>query len=259
MTKVDNKIVQRHVFPLYKKDSLGGYVFSSSMTHITFKGCFFLVFAEHALSNGENTLDKIGVIGNNGRFSALSDLMLSYKIYSDLDLVVVQIAPPIATDNRRFFDINTDDSVQESDKNLYWIGFPAKKSKNFHNSKASPEAIKENYIEDVGESSMKGSHAQFLIVAMKQESLGDVVIKGAFSNKGVNYLKEGFKSKGYSVKGMSGGALYKYYPSLKEELYFMGIGLQYDNKKIMRGASRVAIKRVITEFLENEETMLELS
>lgn len=113
-----------------------------------------------------------------------------------------------------------------------WIGFPKKKAvQSIHSSKASKENI-QGYLSDGVEGFQKWSNANFLLLGVEFESETDTEVTGKHVSENVEYTHEGFKQQGYSLKGMSGGALFKgpkkihtKHRFIGDLFHFFGIGL----------------------------------
>lgn len=50
---------QRHIIPLYKKDELGHYNFSSTGTFVMYNGRYFLIGALHALDKKDENIENL--------------------------------------------------------------------------------------------------------------------------------------------------------------------------------------------------------
>lgn len=245
---------QRYINPLYLKDEVGGYSFSSTMTFVKFKNKYFFVFAAHALSKSTNNIDHIGFLKTDGEFMPLSEVTISYEICRDKDLVVCKT---IGMFEKNYFDLDASKSNTEFSKDFGWIGFPKKKAVQIiHKSKASSEKIK-GFLTDGIDGRQKWNNARFLLIGVEQTLESTSEIFGHFDNSNVKYAHEGFKENGYSLKGMSGGALFRgpmkinSEPCSLSDLYdFAGIGLEYDiNRKLVKGASKNSVKELLEKLL----------
>lgn len=248
---------QRFVYPLYKKDGMGGFSFSSTATFATYKGRFFCIFAAHALTADEETVENIGMLTTDGNFVPLSVSCKAYKIYRDHDIVICISDTPF--EPRNHFNLAPRESATEfNTEGFGWIGFPQKKAvQTIHKSKASPDKII-NHLSVASDGRPVWSNAKFLMIGAMLESKSESVIIGRFENVGVNYEYEGFKQQGYSPRGMSGGALFygpkKFHstPQSLEDLFlFAGIGLEYDRISI-KGVPKERIISLIEEMLKLE-------
>lgn len=247
----------KYTFPLHQKDGREGYAFSSTMTFVAFSGCFFGLFAAHALDRDDDNLEKIGIIGSNGEFIALSKIAASIKVCRDRDLVVFR-SDAIFGDGPVFFNLDIEAPEEELFPVFAWIGYPEKRSvPQIHNSKACPVDIRKEFMEMQDSGTIKAKHVKSLFIGVEQLPADDNEICGMFDNTNVDYVKEGYKSQGYSLKGMSGGALFKLLTPLNLpncQFYFVGIGLEHSSRnKIVKGASRESVKNLIKELLVSEE------
>jgi hypothetical protein len=229
---------QRFVYPLYRRDGSGGFKFSSTTTFATYKGKFYCIFAAHALEGSQDTIENIGMLTIDGSFVPLSVSCESYRIYRDFDIVICVSSSPF--EPRNHFNLAAHNSVVEFNMEVFsWIGFPQKKAiQTIHKSKASPDRVIE-HLSVAGDGRHKWDNAKFLIAETSTVSKSEHLIIGEFKNQSVNYEYEGFKQQGYSLRGMSGGALFyrpkKIHskPQGPEDFYlFAGIGLEYDGTSI---------------------------
>lgn len=245
---------QRHIYPLYRKDGTGGYSFSSTMTFVKFEGQHFCVFAAHALSPREDQLNEIGVLKTDGDFMPLSSISRSHKICRDRDLCSCHTREVA---HKNYFDLDTKSST-EFGENFGWIGFPKKKAvQSIHRTKASKESI-QAHLSDGVDGLQKWTNANFLLLGIEFESETEKEVIGKHINEDVQYTHEGFKKQGYSLKGMSGGALFKAPkkihtkdPVMSDIFHFFGIGLEYKNGLIVKGASRQSVEELLKELLQS--------
>lgn len=242
---------QRHIYPLYMKDGVGGYQFSSTLTFITFRNMLFLVFAAHAIPPGVESIDEIGVLTTKGEFMSLSEVAVNFKIDRAKDLVAVLTTG--AFEQKNYFDLDNDDSSSEFLEDFNWIGFPQKKAvKDIHRTKASSEKVQQ-YVQNGTDGQKKWTNAEFLLIGVKYINESNGVITGEYINKDVTYKHDGFKQQGYSLKGMSGGALFRMskITTAKElRLYYLaGIGLEYKQNRLVKGASKASVKEFLSVFL----------
>lgn len=248
---------QRFVYPLYKKDGMGGFLFSSTATFASYRGRFFCIFAAHALTADEETVENIGMLTTGGNLVPLSASCKACKIYRNHDIVICVSEAPFAP--RNHFNLVPYESATEFTRDGFgWIGFPQKKAvQAIHKSKASPDKVKK-HLSVASDGRHKWDNAKFLIIGAAHESKSESVITGRFENVSVNYEYEGFKQQGYSPRGMSGGALFygpkKFHspPQSLEDLFlFAGIGLEYDGTSI-KGVPKERIICLIEEMINLE-------
>ncbi len=79
---------QRFVIPLYIKDNLENYQYSSTGTFVKYNEHYYMIFAAHAL---ENTLDvnKIHTFSNDGTLYQILEHSIGYKIFQNEDIVII--------------------------------------------------------------------------------------------------------------------------------------------------------------------------
>lgn len=246
---------QRHIYPLYMEDGRGGYEFSSTMTFVKSKAESFCVFAAHAIHPRTDGMDQIGVLTTDGEFMPLSKVTVSHKICRARDLAACHTIGPFEYKN--YFDLDAAESSTEFVKDFAWIGFPKKKAvEKIHRTKASKEKIQE-YLVDGDEGLKKWTSADFLLLGVELESESEAEVTGVHINKDVKYTHEGVKQHGYSLRGMSGGALFRG-PNkintdarcLSDMFQFVGIGLEYQNNRLVKGASRRVVETLLEEILD---------
>ncbi|ALO34763.1 hypothetical protein CMT41_08585 [Colwellia sp. MT41] len=245
-------MAQRHVCPIFLKDELGGFEFSSTTTFIKRQNKYFCVFAGHAVPRGVTTLENIGVLKTDGTFVSLNDISVNYFIDRDNDLVICETLAPF--EQKNYFDLDTEStSTVFKEDGMGWIGFPKKKAKaKYHRTKASPEHVKAD-IDSFEDGRLKWTNANYLLLGVDQIRKEGHVVSAFFDDKNVTYDKDGFKEQAYSLKGMSGGALF-HAPSsftsnpqyLSDYFKFVGIGLEHHtSEKTIKGASSELVKELI--------------
>lgn len=245
---------QRHIYPLYRKDGRGGYEFSSTMTFVKFQGQYFAVFAAHAVSPREDKFGDVGALKTDGSFISLSSIAFSHRLCRNRDLCAFHTRE---FEGKNYFDLDCKSST-EFVGDFAWIGFPKKKVvQKIHTSKASKEKI-QTYLSEGVEGLKKWSNADFLLLGVEFESETDNEVIGRHVNENVEYTHEGFKKQGYSLKGMSGGAFFKgpkkihtEAPLTSDIFQFFGIGLEYRNGLLVKGASRRSVEGLLKELLES--------
>lgn len=247
------RLAQRFIYPLFVKDGIGGYDFSSTVTFIKYRHEYFCVFAAHALPTREDSIENIGVLRTDGEFMPLSTVTKKFRISRDSDLVICNTIG--CFDRKNYFELDSNFSSTEFKYDcFYWIGFPIKKAvQKYHKTKSSKEHIVKE-LTPLEDGFLKWNNAEFLLIEIESESKTNLEITGRFVNKNVTYKHEGFKQNGYALKGMSGGALF-YAPkkvsnvSSPNDLFcFAGIGLKYAGN-LAQGASRRLIMSLIDEVI----------
>lgn len=255
------KHAQRYIRAIYRRCELGHYEFSSTMTLIEYRYGFFGVIAYHALAK-ENSLDNMYYLKINGNFVKLSELLIRTKYFKEDDIAVGFLTTE-KSENLNFFDIENYDNNLEVDS-FYWFGFPSSWSKKKYRNNIDSEEIVENFISQVEDGNYHMSNNKYYGIAIKRKfSNEEDKILGTFENKNLYLEKKGHLSKGISLKGMSGGALF-YVDELIEAqsssfedlslnlnkyFKFIGIGLEYNQKIIeTRGLSKKRLLELMKIF-----------
>ncbi|ELG4788185.1 TPA: hypothetical protein ACTGGT_003419 [Vibrio cholerae] len=245
-------MAQRHVCPIFLKDELGGFEFSSTTTFIKRQNRYFCVFAGHAVPRGVDTLENIGVLKTDGSFVSLHEISTNYDIDRENDLVICETVAPFEQKNYFDLDVESTTTVFKED-GMGWIGFPKKKAKaKYHRSKASVEHVKAD-LDSFEDGRLKWTNANYLLLGVEKIQKEDNWVTAFFDDKNVTYEKDGFKEQAYSLKGMSGGAFF-HGPSsfisepqyLSDIFKFVGIGLEHHaSDKVIKGASAELVKALI--------------
>ena len=251
------RLAQRFIYPLHRRDGLGGYEFSSTVTFARYKAHYLCIFAAHALAPREHNLKNIGLLTTTGEFIPLSDSCQSEHIFTGDDVAVGVSDAPF--EGRNYFSLEEYKSkTQFVTDSFGWIGFPLKKAqKKIHSSKARPEDVLRSLTSD-SDGQPVWEHANFLLIGAMIESKTCDKITGRHDNKNVEYRHEGFKAIGYSPKGMSGGALIQgpvkvaKEPEDAEDFWqFVGIGIEYDGS-IITGVTRERILELAQSVLDDQ-------
>ena len=95
---------QRFVIPLYTKDKLENYSYSSTGTLVKYNGHHYIIFAAHALADNDS-FENIYTFFKNGGFYKIKDSAIGYKIFNDEDIVLVDYFNS-SFDNKNYFDLN---------------------------------------------------------------------------------------------------------------------------------------------------------
>ncbi|MBE8715764.1 hypothetical protein [Cellvibrio polysaccharolyticus] len=250
-----SRVAQRFVCPIYKKDGLGGFYFSSTITFVKYKSEFFCIFAAHALDKSEIGIENFGVFAIDGSFISLAEITHTYKIYTEYDIVICNTIYKI--EDKNYFDIeDIRPSKSFKENGFAWIGFPqAKAVKNIHKTKSTKPHIAQ-YVTHLSDGTLKWENAKFLLLGSELYSKTSTDLIGKHDNENVTYEHEGYKHKGYSLRGMSGGAFFHVDREINFEspeidsYFFAGIGLEYnDRDKVIKGRSRSLILNLIIDFL----------
>lgn len=203
------RFVQRFAVPLYKKKLEGGYSFSCTLTHLKYKGYYVYIFACHALSNQEinnNDIDFMLVLSADGYPIFLKDVC-SYKIYKDQDIVIC-VSKDFILDQKNYFCFSGVRFITKFKVDAFgWLGFPAKKSKDYDKTKSNPDKIKQDiFVSEEGK--VWWTSSKYLIVYAKYVKTEGSKIEGETPTHNVEYSIEGIKDNASSFRGMSGGAFF---------------------------------------------------
>lgn len=234
---------QRYILPLYLKDECGNLKFQATLTLVEYKGRFFALTAYHAIENYD--LER-GLFANG---TNISELTLVHT-FPEEDLAILDFYTTRFGD-RIYFNLNLDiDDYSLFNMQVFsWSGFPAARSRDFNKKDPQNEIINSfnNGLITTAKSLLVG------IPFQKNFDNQQDHILGYHSLKNVEYAKEGKKSKGYSFKGMSGGALClhkKQIEPIMESLFFIGIGLEHRKNDQIMGLSRKAIIMKLDEIIK---------
>lgn len=235
---------QKHILPLYLKDECGNLKFQATLTLVEYKERYFALTAYHAIE-GYNLERGLFANGTN-----ISGLTLVHD-FPEIDLAILDFHTKHFDGDRIYFNLNLDidDYSLFIMKAFSWSGFPAARSRDFNKKDPQNEIINSfnNGLITTAKSLLVGIPFQ-----KKFDNQQDHIL-GYHSLKNVEYAKEGKKSKGYSFKGMSGGALClhkKQIEPIMESLFFIGIGLEHRKNDQIMGLSRKAIIMKLDEIIK---------
>lgn len=250
---------QRHVIPLYIKDNLGNYEFSSTGTLAKFNGHHYILFAAHALSGGIST-DQVYTFTTNGSFFQISQIAIGHQVFEGEDIVVIDMFNN-AFEGKNYFNLNLS-SLTGFDKNHFaWIGFPASKSKSkkVHGSK-SQESLTREFIE-IGENGSYFKNAKYYSICSRLISNNNMEITGKYVRQNSTLKYAGTVSTAPHPAGMSGGAMYFFAKNQKlkncidDTFRFAGIGIEYRKDNRIIGVPKVKIIELLERF-NNENPLL---
>lgn len=253
---------QRFVIPLYYKDTLGNYEYSSTATLVTYKGSHYFIFAAHAL-NGVLKVSDFYILGADGELYAIYDFSIGYRIFEGEDIVVVDCFNKVL-EGKNYFDIS-ESSLLGFDKNHFaWTGFPSSKckAKKIHNTK-SPETLRNQFVHE-DESGIYFKSAQYFTIVSKVKGNNKKFITGSYDRKNTHLKYKGSVSMAPSPEGMSGGAMYFFAKgqilknSINETFRFAGIGIEYKKDNSIIGVSRETIISLIENFNKEEPIQFSL-
>ncbi|OEE16300.1 hypothetical protein [Aliivibrio fischeri] len=243
---------QRFVVPLYLKDELGNYQYSSTATLAMYNDHYYLIFAAHAVPK-DNGINLFHILQNDGSFYKIEDISVKHKVFVTEDIVIVDCFNQ-RFDGKNYFNLN-ETHLRGFEKNLFaWIGFPSSmcKSKKIHNSRSS-ESLKNEYVhsDDTG---LYFKSARYFSIMSKIKANNQAVISGEYERKNAYLKYKGEVSTSVHPSGMSGGAMYFFSKSqqLKDNLddtfRFAGIGIEYKKDKTIIGVPRCKVLNLIEEL-----------
>lgn len=243
---------QRFVIPLYVKDELGNYQFSSTGTLAKYNGHHYIIFAAHALSGNVN-FEHIYTFFTDGDFYQIQKFAIGHQIYDEEDIVIVDCFNKVF-DGKNYFNLNLDNLNGFEKKYFAWTGFPSSQSnsKKIHKSK-SKDTLKNQYIYS-GEEGDYFKNAKYFTIISRLKSNNKVEITGDYDRKNANLKYAGPVSTAPHPSGMSGGAMYffakgqKLMESLDDTFRFAGIGIEYRKDNAIVGVPRVKIIDLLDKF-----------
>ncbi|MCB6147312.1 hypothetical protein LI313_02305 [Proteus mirabilis] len=255
---------QRFVIPLYIKDEIGDYHFSSTGTFIIYNKSHYIVFAAHALERSDD-INNIAMLGIDGLFIDLIDISLGYRIFEDDDLVIVDCFNNIV-DGKNYFLLKDKPSFIGFDKKHFaWTGFPQSwcKVKIIHRTKKPESIIKEIFVNNEDGNFLK--NARYFTILSKVKLFNKKEITGNYSIKNVDLKYKGPVNKGPNPQGMSGGAMYFFSKGqvLKDNInstfLFAGIGLSFQKDGTITGISRDRVIELLKQFNKESPLVFEIS
>lgn len=253
---------QRFVIPLYIKDELDNYEFSSTGTLVKYKGHHYILFAAHALDGNAN-FDKIHTFGVDGQFHPIKDFLIGHQIFKEQDIVIVDCFNQ-AIENKNYFNLEKKSLLGFEKKAFAWTGFPASQSssKKVHRS-STQETLKNKYVY-IDESGSYFKNARYFTIISKIKTNNNIEITGKYERKNVNLKYQGDVSTGPHPKGMSGGAMYYFAKnqvlksSLDDTFRFAGIGIEYKKDNTIVGVPTVKIIEMLEKFNEDNPLQFKL-
>lgn len=247
---------QRFIIPLYIKDKLGNYNYSSTGTFIKYKVNHYLVFASHAL-NDNLSIEDIFLFNNEGNLEQIIKDSCGYKIFLEDDIVIVDYFN-IAFNGKNYFNLNINNLVGFNKNYFGWIGFPISKTKSLakviHKTKSS-ETLKKDFIH-IDEKGTFFKNTEYFSIISRLMPSNKNTIQGKYDRRKVNLKYAGDISMGPHPKGMSGGAMYfftkneRLKDTLDDTFRFAGIGLEYKDN-IIKGISKDRIIELLIIFNED--------
>lgn len=243
---------QRFVIPLYIKDELGNYEFSSTGTLAKYKEHHYILFAAHALCGGVE-FDKVHTFGVDGQFHQIRNFAIGHQIFKEEDIVVVDCFNQ-AIEGKNYFNLDKKSLIGFEKKEFAWTGFPVSQSisRKVDRSKTQ-ESLKNRYIHN-DESGSYFKNARYFTIVSKLKTNNNIEITGKYERKNAILKYQGNVSTGPHPKGMSGGAMYYFAknrvlkPSLDDTFRFAGIGLEYKKDNTIIGLPRIKVIELMEIF-----------
>lgn len=243
---------QRFVIPLYVKDELGNYEFSSTGTLARYKEHHYILFAAHAL-DGNVEFDRIYTFGVDGQFIQIKDFAIGHQVFKEQDIVIVDCFNR-AFEKKNYFNLDKKSLIGFEKKRFAWTGFPVgQSSSNKVHRSNTQETLKNKYVY-IDESGSYFRNARYLIIISKIITNNNIEITGRYEQKNAKLKYQGDVSTGPHPKGMSGGAMYFFTKnqtlksSLDETFRFAGVGIEYKKDKTIVGVPASKIVELIERF-----------
>lgn len=243
---------QRYVIPLYIKDELDNYEFSSTGTLVIYKGHHYILFAAHAL-DGNVEFNRVYTFGVDGQFYQIKSFAIGHQIFKEIDIVVVDCFNQ-AFDRKNYFNLDIKSLEGFEERAFAWTGFPISQStsKKVHKSNKQDTLIdKYVYIDENGNYFKNARY--FTIISMFIKN-NNIEITGKYERKNANLKYQGDVSIGPHPLGMSGGAMYYFaknqvlQSSLDETFRFAGIGIEYKKDNTIVGVPSFKIIELLETF-----------
>ncbi|HGU3169537.1 TPA: hypothetical protein ACM89G_001029 [Escherichia coli O103:H2] len=253
---------QKFVIPLYIRNELGDYNYSSTGTFIYYKQSHYVVFAAHALRDKDD-IRNIYILGSDGEFFALTSISIGHRIFEEDDLVIVDCFNMIL-DGKNYFSLKDNFNFIGFDKKHFaWTGFPKNwcKTQTIHRTKRPSSIVNQTVASN--EDGLLFKNAKYFTIISEVKTFNKIEITGTYKVKNIDLKYKGQVSKGPSPEGMSGGAMYFFSKGqeLKKELestfLLAGIGLSFKKDGTIVGISRYRMIELFEQF--NEESPIECS
>lgn len=243
---------QRFVIPLYIKDDLDNFEFSSTGTLAKYKGHHYILFAAHALADNLD-FDRVHTLGADGQLHQIKAWSIGHHVCNDQDIVIVDCFNQVM-DGKNYFNLDQTSLIGFEKKAFAWTGFPASQSnsKKIHRS-STPDELKAKFVfaDDQGS---YFNNARYFTIYSKLKENNKIQIAGVYNRKNVNLKYKGNVSTGPHPKGMSGGAMYFFAKgnilkaTLDETFRFAGIGIEYNKDNTIIGVPRSKIVELLELF-----------
>ncbi|KWS20186.1 hypothetical protein [Pseudomonas syringae] len=247
---------QRHIIPLYIRDSLGNYVYSSTGTLAKHQDHHYVLFAAHALDGG-TSIDQLYAFMKDGTFYNLAENSVAHKVFKNEDIGIFDLFN-IAFDGKNYFDLHETSLIGLDKKHFYWIGFPGSKSKSkqIHRSK-TPEALVQQYVQEQEDGSYF-TNTKYFAIHSKLITNNNMEMTGKYDRENTNLKYAGRVSMAPHPSGMSGGAMYfstkaqKLQSRVIDTFRFAGIGVKYKKDNTIVGVPRTKIIELLNLFKKEQ-------
>lgn len=249
---------QRHIIPLYIKDGLGNYFYSSTGTLAKHQDHHYILFAAHALDDG-TSIDQLYAFTKDGAFYNLAENSIAHKVFKNEDIGIFDLFD-IEFHGKNYFDLHETSLVGLDKKHFYWIGFPVSKSKSkqIHRSK-TPETLVQQYVREQEDGSYF-TNMKYFAIHSKIIANNNMEITGKYDRENTNLKYAGRVSMAPHPSGMSGGAMYfstkaqKLQSGVSDTFRFAGIGVKYKKDNTIVGVSRIKLIELLN-VLEKEQPL----
>lgn len=170
---------QRFVIPLYIKDELDNYEYSSTGTLVRYKGHHFITFAAHALGGGI-AFESVYTFGIDGDFHQIKSFAIGHQVFEKEDIVIVDCFNQVLGDKNYFtLDIK---SMNGFDKNHFaWTGFPLSKSKSKKVHKSNSQESLKNKFVHIDEGGNYFKNAKYFTIISKVLKNNKIQISGTYT------------------------------------------------------------------------------
>jgi hypothetical protein len=255
-----DKQAQRFVIPLYVKDNLDNYSYSSTGTLVRYNEHHYIIFAAHALEQ-DISINDIYTFATDGNMYQIIEDSIGHIVFKEDDIVIVDQFNN-AFDGKNYFNLNINDLSGFNKNHFAWTGFPSSKTKAkiIHKTKSPDTLIKEHIHSN--QDGIFFKNTKYFTILSKLINKNKNFIQGKYNRKNTNLKYQGDVSMAPHPRGMSGGAMYfftkeqKLKETLDNTFRFAGIGLEYKDDNKIIGIAKDRIIEIINIF--DKENPIEL-
>lgn len=264
---------ENYVLPFYIKKDCGNLFFAGTLTLVYYKKRPYFITASHCIHDSyDYKKNGIFLISKHGDIN-ISEYINGLYRYSEYDILIMDVK--IIISDHEYIVIDELLGGMANIDLLYIAGYPVKKSpkvihktinvKDLYKSKLTTQSMD-------GHEKERSSINQSLILISKFEEYNDKHIISYNDLLNAEYFYDGKKEKGYSPKGMSGGAIFyadkkeysysvscydiekKEFKKQKEiNLHFAGILIEHKHGKKLIGVNRDKIIFLLDKTILNKE------